>query len=88
MLMAEMQVYECVNCGNTVEVGADESKLPECCGNAMKPAEKLEAWSIPDSMISMNPAMTAGPDRSDQTIDFNCKPNLSPPSFFPFRSSL
>jgi hypothetical protein len=26
-LMADMQVYECVNCGNTVEVGAEESKL-------------------------------------------------------------
>jgi hypothetical protein len=45
-LMADMQVYECVNCGNTVEVGAEESKLPECCGNAMKPAEDLKACGL------------------------------------------
>ena len=31
--MADMQVYECASCGNTVEVSADESKAPECCGN-------------------------------------------------------
>ena len=45
-LMADMQVYECVNCGGTVEVKADESKLPECCGNAMKPAEDLKACGL------------------------------------------
>ena len=45
-LMADMQVYECVNCGNTVEVAADESKLPQCCGNAMKPAEDLKACGL------------------------------------------
>jgi hypothetical protein len=45
-MMADMQVYECVNCGNTVEVGSDESKTPECCGNAMKPAEDLKACGL------------------------------------------
>ena len=45
-LMADMQVYECVNCGSTAEVAADESKLPECCGNAMKPAEDLKACGL------------------------------------------
>ncbi len=40
--MADMLVYECVSCGNTVEVNADESNAPECCGNAMKPAERVD----------------------------------------------
>ena len=41
--MTDMKVYECVSCGNTVEIDADESRIPECCGNAMKPAEELKA---------------------------------------------
>jgi len=44
--MAQIQVYECVNCGNTVEVDANESKVPECCGNAMKPVEDLKACGL------------------------------------------
>jgi Desulfoferrodoxin, N-terminal domain len=44
--MADIQVYECSNCGNTVEVDAEESKTPECCGNAMKPAEELKPCSL------------------------------------------
>jgi len=38
--MADMQVYECAKCGNTVEIGGDDSETPECCGNAIKPAEE------------------------------------------------
>ncbi len=45
-LMADMQVYECASCGNTVEVPTDESKAPECCGNAMQSAEELKACGL------------------------------------------
>jgi hypothetical protein len=45
-LMADKQAYECTNCGNTVEIDADESKTPECCGNAMKPVEDLDACEL------------------------------------------
>ena len=45
-LMADVQVYECGNCGNTVEVGAEESKSPECCGHTMKPTEDLKACGL------------------------------------------
>ena len=44
--MADMHVYECVSCGNTVEVSVDESNAPECCGNAMKSAEELKACGL------------------------------------------
>ena len=44
--MADMQVYECAKCGNTVEIAADESKIPECCGNAMNPVEDLNACEL------------------------------------------
>jgi hypothetical protein len=44
--MADVKVYECVSCGNTVEIGADESSIPECCGKAMKPAEELKACGL------------------------------------------
>ena len=41
--MADVKVYECVSCGNTVEIGEDESRIPECCGKPMKPVEELKA---------------------------------------------
>jgi hypothetical protein len=44
--MADVKVYECANCGNTVEVSGDESKAPECCGAAMKTAEELKACGL------------------------------------------
>jgi DNA-directed RNA polymerase subunit RPC12/RpoP len=44
--MADMKVYECVNCGNTVEISADESRIPECCGKSMKPSEELKACDL------------------------------------------
>ena len=44
--MADMQVYECSNCGKTVEVSAEESKTPECCGHEMKSAEDLKACGL------------------------------------------
>ena len=46
MLMADMQGYECASCGNTVEVAADETKSPECCGSEMKPTEDLKACGL------------------------------------------
>ena len=44
--MADMQVYECVNCGNTTEVRADASNAPECCGSPMKPVEDLKTCEL------------------------------------------
>lgn len=44
--MADNQVYECVTCGNTVEVSAEKSNSPECCGNAMKTVEELKACGL------------------------------------------
>jgi hypothetical protein len=44
--MADLKVYECVNCGNTVEISADVSGIPECCGKAMKPSEELKACDL------------------------------------------
>jgi hypothetical protein len=44
--MADIKVYECASCGNTVEINADESQIPECCGKAMKPAEELKACGL------------------------------------------
>lgn len=44
--MADMKVYECVSCGNTVEIRADESRIPECCGKQMKPSEELKACGL------------------------------------------
>ena len=41
--MADMQVYECANCGNTMEISTEAAETPECCGNAMKLAEDLKA---------------------------------------------
>jgi hypothetical protein len=43
--MADVKVYECVSCGNTVEISADEA-IPECCGMAMKPSEELKACGL------------------------------------------
>ena len=44
--MTDKQVYECATCGNTVEVSAEESNSPECCGNPMKSAEELKACGL------------------------------------------
>ena len=44
--MADVQVYECASCGNTVEVSADEPNAPECCGTAMKAADELKACGL------------------------------------------
>ena len=44
--MADVKVYECVSCGNTVEIGEDESRVPECCGKPMKPVEELKACGL------------------------------------------
>lgn len=44
--MADKKVYECVSCGNTVEVDAGESNIPECCGQAMKTIEELKACGL------------------------------------------
>ncbi|MGD8992529.1 MAG: hypothetical protein PVI00_13825 [Desulfobacterales bacterium] len=44
--MADVQVYECANCGNTVEVNDKEPKAPECCGKEMQSAEELKACGL------------------------------------------
>ena len=44
--MADRKVYECAGCGNTVEVDADASDIPECCGKPMKPLEELKACGL------------------------------------------
>ncbi|MGD1969571.1 MAG: hypothetical protein PVH74_19470 [Desulfobacterales bacterium] len=44
--MADMQVYECENCGSTLEVSAEASEAPECCGSVMKSAEDLKACGL------------------------------------------
>lgn len=44
--MSDGKVYECASCGNTVEIGAADSKVPECCGNPMKPVEDLKACEL------------------------------------------
>jgi hypothetical protein len=42
---------------------------------ADKQVYEARPLSIPDSMISMSPAMTAGPERFKQATDFKDKPN-------------
>jgi desulfoferrodoxin-like iron-binding protein len=44
--MTDKQVYECASCGNTVEVSAEASEKPECCGNTMQTAEELKACGM------------------------------------------
>ena len=44
--MADTQLYECAQCGNTVEVSAKEAKAPECCGKTMQSAEELKACNL------------------------------------------
>ena len=41
--MTEKLVYECENCGKSLEVGADEANAPECCDKPMKRFESLDA---------------------------------------------
>jgi ribosomal protein L37AE/L43A len=38
--MSKKNKYECENCGKKVEVDAG-AKVPDCCGKAMRSAEKL-----------------------------------------------
>jgi ribosomal protein L37AE/L43A len=38
--MSKKNKYECENCGKAMEVKAGD-KVPECCGKAMRGAEKL-----------------------------------------------
>ncbi len=38
--MTQKNKYECENCGKTMEVNAG-GKVPECCGKAMRGADKL-----------------------------------------------
>lgn len=44
--MANVKVYECATCGNTIEIAADDSGIPECCGKEMKTAEELKACGL------------------------------------------
>lgn len=38
--MSKKNKYECENCGKKTEANAGD-KVPECCGKAMRSAEKL-----------------------------------------------
>jgi ribosomal protein L37AE/L43A len=40
VLMTQKKKYECENCGKALEVNSD-SKVPDCCGKAMRSAEKM-----------------------------------------------
>jgi hypothetical protein len=44
--MTDKQVYECESCGNTLEVNAEASEKPKCCGNTMKTVEELKACGL------------------------------------------
>jgi hypothetical protein len=43
--MADKNKYECENCGKMMEVSAG-GKVPECCGKAMRTAEKLPVCEL------------------------------------------
>ena len=45
--MAEQTNYECVDCGNTAQVGADTDQAPECCGKPMQEQEPLRVCQAP-----------------------------------------
>jgi len=60
--MADRQVYECENCGKTLESQADESKEPECCDKPMQKVVPLDAC---------NTSATAEHSRFD-TLDDAC----------------
>ena len=45
--MADPKNYECVDCGNELQAGADESQIPECCGKPMQVQEPLQACQAP-----------------------------------------
>ena len=38
--MSKNNKYECENCGKKMEINA-EGEVPECCGKAMRSAEKM-----------------------------------------------
>jgi len=40
--MSDKLVYECKNCGKSVEADADEPQAPECCKQPMQKAEPLD----------------------------------------------
>ena len=44
--MTEKLVYECENCGKSLEVSADKAKAPECCDKPMKRFEPLDACQV------------------------------------------
>ena len=41
--MTEKLVYECENCGKSLEVSAGEAKAPQCCDKPMRRFEPLDA---------------------------------------------
>ena len=44
--MTEKLVFECENCGKSVEFSADEEKTPECCDKPMKKIGDLDACHV------------------------------------------
>ncbi len=44
--MTAKHVYECENCGKSVELGAEEAIAPECCDKPMKEITDLDACKV------------------------------------------
>ncbi|UCG06363.1 MAG: hypothetical protein JSV83_21045 [Desulfobacterales bacterium] len=44
--MIAKHVYECENCGKSVELGAEEAIAPECCDKPMKEIADLDACKV------------------------------------------
>lgn len=44
--MIAKHVYECENCGKSVELGAEEAIAPECCDKPMKEITDLDACKV------------------------------------------
>jgi hypothetical protein len=44
--MSAKHVYECENCGKTVELGSEDAKAPECCDKPMKEISDLDACQM------------------------------------------
>ena len=44
--MTEKLVFECENCGKSLEASADDAKTLECCDKPMKQISGLDACSV------------------------------------------
>jgi ribosomal protein L37AE/L43A len=60
--MAQKHKYECENCGKAMEADAG-GKVPECCGKAMRSAEKLPVCEM--SSTAEHSRLDGGDDACD-----------------------